>query len=83
MKKIKVLFRIVFGRTAFVVLFLLLQIGFLFSCFRWLSNYLVYIYGGMLALTALVVIYILNEKSNPSFKLAWVIPVLVLSLIHI
>ena len=78
MKKIKVLFRIVFGRTAFVVLFLLLQIGFLFSCFRWLSNYLVYIYGGMLALTALVVIYILNEKSNPSFKLAWVIPVLVI-----
>ena len=78
MKKIKVLFRIVFGRTAFVVLFLLLQIGFLFSCFRWLSNYLVYIYGCMLALTALVVIYILNEKSNPSFKLAWVIPVLVI-----
>lgn len=78
MKKIKVLFRIIFGRTAFVVLFLLLQIGFLFSCFRWLSNYLVYIYGGMLALTALVVIYILNEKSNPSFKLAWVIPVLVI-----
>ncbi len=78
MKKIKVLFRIVFGRTAFVVLFLLLQIGFLFSCFRWLSNYLVYIYGGMLTLTALVVIYILNEKSNPSFKLAWVIPVLVI-----
>ena len=78
MKKIKVLFRIVFGRTAFVVLFLLLQIGFLFSCFRWLSNYLVYIYGGMLALTALVVIYILNEKSNPSFKLAWVIPVVVI-----
>ncbi len=78
MKKLKVLFRIVFGRTAFVVLFLLLQIGFLFSCFRWLSNYLVYIYGGMLTLTALVVIYILNEKSNPSFKLAWVIPVLVI-----
>lgn len=78
MKKLKVLFRIVFGRTAFVVLFLLFQIGFLFSCFRWLSNYLVYIYGGTVLVTALVVIYILNEKSNPSFKLAWVIPVLVI-----
>lgn len=78
MKKLKVLFRVVFGRTAFVVLFLLLQIGFLFSCFRWLSSYMVYIYGGMTLLTAIVVIYILNEKANPSFKLAWVIPVLVI-----
>lgn len=77
MKKLKGLFRIIFGRTAFVVLFLLIQIGFLFSCFRWLSNYLVYVYGGMLTLTVVVVVYILNEKSNPSFKLAWVIPVLV------
>lgn len=77
-KKLKVLFRIVFGRTAFVFLFLLLQIGFLFSWFHWLSNYVAYIYGGTVLLTAFVVIYILNEKANPSFKIAWIIPVLVI-----
>jgi cardiolipin synthase len=78
MKKLKVLFRIVFGRTAFVFLFLLIQIGFLFSCIRWLSGYLVYIYGGMVVLTALVMVHILNEKVNPSFKIAWMVPVLVI-----
>lgn len=78
MNKLKVLFRIVFGRTTFVLLFLLLQLGFLFSCFRWLGDYMMYIYGAMTILTAFVVIYILNEPSNPSFKLAWVIPVLVI-----
>lgn len=78
MKKLKGLFRIVFGRTAFVVLFLLIQVGILFSCFRWLSNYMMFIYGGFTLISALVVIYILNERSNPSFKLAWIIPVLVI-----
>ena len=78
MKKLKVLFRIVFGRTTFVFLFLLIQIGFLFSCIRWLSGYLVYIYGGIVVLTVLVMVHILNEKVNPSFKIAWMVPVLVI-----
>lgn len=78
MKKMKGLFRIIFGRTAFVVLFLLIQIGFLFSCVRWLSGYLVYIYGGMIVLTILVMVHILNENVNPSFKIAWMVPVLVI-----
>ncbi len=78
MKKLKLLFRVVFGRTAFVLLFLLIQVGFLFSCIRWLSEYLVYIYGGIVMLTVLVVVHILNEKANPSFKIAWMVPVLVI-----
>ncbi|MDO5350714.1 MAG: cardiolipin synthase [Lachnospiraceae bacterium] len=78
MKKMKGLFRIIFGRTAFVVLFLLIQIGFLLSCVRWLSGYLVYVYGGMIVLTVLVVVHILNENVNPSFKIAWMVPVLVI-----
>lgn len=77
MERLKGLFRIVFGRTAFIFLFLLIQVGFLFSCIRWLSEYMVYIYGGVMVLTALVAIHILNEKVNPSFKIAWMVPVLV------
>lgn len=77
MKKMKGLLRLLFGRTAFVMLSLLIQIGFFFSCVRWLSSYMVYIYGGMVVLTALVMIRILNEKVDPSFKIAWLVPVLV------
>ncbi len=76
-KKMRSLLRLLFGRTAFVMLSLLIQVGFFFSCIRWLSGYMVYIYGGMILLTALVMVHILNEKADPSFKIAWLVPVLV------
>lgn len=78
MKKAKKMLRIVFGRTGMVVLSLLLQVGVLFGVFCFLEEYMVYIYGSFTLLSAVVIIYILNEKSDPSFKLAWIIPVLVI-----
>lgn len=78
MKKLKILFRVVFGRTAFVILFLLIQIAILFSCFRWLAEYMFLVYGGMVALTIGLVVYILNKREDASFKLAWIVPVLVI-----
>ncbi len=69
--------RIIFGRTAFVVLFLLIQLAVLLSAFRWLSDHVFYLYGGFTLLSALVVIYIINNRQNPSYQLAWIIPVLV------
>lgn len=76
-KKLRKLLRIVFGRTTLLVIFLLIQIGILMSCFRWLRQYMFYIYGSFTLLSAAVVIYILNKKENPSYKMAWMIPVLV------
>ena len=40
MKKMRGLFRIIFGRTAFVVLFMAIQVGILFGAFRWLEEYM-------------------------------------------
>lgn len=77
MKKARKLLRIVFGRTIFVVVFLLIQLGILFAGMRWLSEYLIYFYWVYILFGALVVIYILNEDANPSFKMAWIVPVLV------
>ena len=45
-RKLKGLLRIVFGRSAYVVLFLLIQVGVLFSIVRWLSEYSLYFYAG-------------------------------------
>ena len=39
LNSLRMLLRIVFGRTAYVVLFLLIQIGILFGVIRWLSEY--------------------------------------------
>ncbi len=70
--------RIIFGRTAFVMLFLMIQICVLFLAFKWLGDHIFYIYGGFTFLSTAVVIYIINKRENPIYQLAWVIPVLVI-----
>lgn len=75
-KKLRGLLRIVFGRTAFMLLFLILQLAFFFGIIRWLSEYSLIFYAGVHFLGALTCIYIYNKPENPSFKLSWMIPVL-------
>lgn len=76
MKKIRGLLRIIFGRTAFVVLFLLIQIGILGAGFYWLKEYMLYVFGGSSVLSAVVLIYIISADENSSIKLSWVVPLL-------
>lgn len=77
MKKRKKLLRIVFGRTTFVVLFLLIQIGILFLGVSWLEEYMFYYYGASVILSAVVLIYIISADESTSIKLSWVVPILV------
>lgn len=76
MKKIRGLLRIIFGRTAFVVLFTLIQIGILGAGFYWLKEYMLYVFGGSSVLSAAVLIYIISDDENSSIKLSWVVPLL-------
>lgn len=79
MKKLRGSLRLIFGRTTFLLLFLLIQIFILFGTFRWLrDDVIIYAFGGFTILSALVVIHILNTRKNPSFKLSWIIPILVI-----
>ena len=74
----KGLFKIIFGRTGVVFCLLLIQLAILFSGFVYLKEYFAYILGGFTLLSTATVIYILNEKIDPSFQLVWVVPVLLL-----
>ncbi len=76
-KKWKKFLRVIFGRTAFVTLFLVIQVVVLFGAFKWLGDHIFFVYGGFTLLSAAVVIYIINKRQNPIYQLAWVIPVLV------
>ena len=75
------LFRIIFGRTTFVILGLLLQIAFFFSIFRWLGNYIHFVYITYVLVSSSVVIAILNRPMDSSFKMAWIIPVLLILIV--
>ena len=60
------------------ILMLLLQIAYLFVVFAKLGTYSGYIYALFTVLSSILLVYIINRKGSPEFKLVWVIPVLIL-----
>ncbi|MBQ7066974.1 MAG: cardiolipin synthase [Lachnospiraceae bacterium] len=73
-KGIVILARLLFGRTMVTILLLLLQIITLVVAFKWFQNYTDWFYHIMVVLSAAFVIYIVNSKENPAFKLSWMFP---------
>lgn len=69
------LLRVVFGRTAFFLLFIALQLAVLYWVYVWLDKrYQAWGYGSFAVISAILTIHILNEKQNASFKMAWLVP---------
>lgn len=69
--------RLIFGRTTFFVLFLSLQIGALIWLYLWLDDrYQALGYGAFSVISAALAVYVLNERQNASFKMAWLVPIL-------
>jgi cardiolipin synthase len=68
---------IIYGRTLLVILAVLMQAAVLALCFTWLAGYGAYVSMGFTVLSAILVIHIINSKSNPAMKIAWIIPMLV------
>ena len=79
--KIKSLKRIIFGRTMVVVLGLGLQLYFIISALVFFSDNLVYFTATSYALSLVAMICIINEKTNPYFKLAWVVPMILMPIL--
>lgn len=78
MKILKKLSRIIFGRTTFTILSLAIQILFFYYAVFIFKEYSPWLTGGSRILSFIVTIYILNTDDNPSFKIAWIIPVLLM-----
>lgn len=78
MKNVKKLKRIIYGRTIVVMTLLIIQFLILLEVFVWLQKYTFLFYGGFSLISIMVLIYILNEKTDPSFQISWLIPVLMI-----
>lgn len=72
MKKV---FEILFSRIIIVAVLIAIQLGILIFAILKLSEQFVYLYGIFVLLSMVVVVYIVSRTDNPSYKLAWVIPV--------
>lgn len=75
-RKIRTLSRLVFGRTAILLLSVLLQIAMIVVGTNFLYQYFYIYYTAFEIVGLIVVVHILNENNNSSFKMAWIIPVL-------
>lgn len=77
----KGIFHIVFSRTALVFLLLIFQVVLLFEMFTSLVKYAPVMYLLLLILGSAVVIYIINRKENPAFKMSWILFVMAIPIV--
>lgn len=73
--------RLVFGRATILTVLLILQLAVLLGIFKRLGDYSNYFYGGFLFLSVIVIVYILNSPTNPNFKIAWIIPIMIIPVV--
>ncbi len=71
----KKLFRLLFHRLVFAGAALLLQMAILLVLLLRFSEYFVYFYGISVVVSIAIVLYIINNRSNPAYKIAWIIPI--------
>jgi cardiolipin synthase len=48
----------------------------LFSVFFWLDNYAKIYYEGSVILALVCMVFIINDDSNPAYKIAWTLPII-------
>ncbi len=70
------LIRALFGRTGLITLLLLLQVGLLLAMFGWLRDWQIHYFGGTVALTAVMVIRVVNSRLDPSAKITWLLTIM-------
>ena len=68
---------IIYGRTVFVVLAILLQFAMMISIYLFLRDYSLIVYGFLVILGVMVVLHLYNSRENPDLKLVWMLPILV------
>lgn len=74
----KGLVHILFSRLGLIVVLLLLQVLVLFSVFQWFEEIIPYFYGGTALFSALVVLYLINSRQDPTAKITWLVVIMLL-----
>lgn len=72
------IFRMIFSRSGLILVLLVLQVLFLCAMFYWFEGFLPHIYGGVVAFTVIMVLYLLNSSMDPTSKITWLVVVMLL-----
>ncbi|AKL96094.1 phospholipase D/transphosphatidylase [Clostridium aceticum] len=68
--------KFVLHRITLLVIAVLLQLGVLISVISKFNDYFIFFYGGSILISIAVVLGIINNHTNPSYKIAWIIAIL-------
>ena len=68
--------KILFQRVGIVGLSILLQLALMVSMVQWLSEYRAWIRAFLTVLSVITVIYLMYDRTNASYKIAWIILIL-------
>lgn len=68
--------KIFINRAFFILLAVMLQLFIWVGVLERFANYFAYFYAFSIGVSILVVLGILNDRSNPAYKIAWLIPIL-------
>lgn len=77
MRIVRGFLKVVFSRAVIFTVTILIQVFVLAGMFYFFNEYMTYFYLLFILLGFLIIVDILNNESNPMFKLAWVIPILI------
>lgn len=73
---VKKFINLLFHRTFFIVVAILIQIAVLVTVIWRFNNQFIYFYVFTSFLSAAVVLHIISKNSNPSYKIAWIVPIM-------
>ena len=73
----------IFSRFGLVLLLMLLQVGVLWGVFRWFGTLLPHYFGGSVAMSAFMVVYILNSEMDNSAKITWMVTIAILPVVGV
>lgn len=69
----KGLIYMLFSRMGIIILLFLVQILFLFSVFQKFGEYIPHFLGGNFLFTVIILIYLINNRMDPSAKIIWLV----------
>lgn len=67
------LFHALFSRLGLIVLLFLVQLFLLCGLFLWFAEFIPHFFGGTILFNAVMIIYLLNSRLDPSAKLTWLL----------
>ena len=68
--------RALFGRTGLITLLLIVQFGLMLAMFGWLRDWHIQVLGGTVALTAVMVVRVVNARLDPTAKITWLLTIM-------